>query len=177
MVSVRRFAALAAAIGLTLVMSSVALAGGSHRTVQILDACDGPSFNAVIGPGACARDEGVTFDEFIGQLVSMGRAPAWRFAPDHLKIAAGGTIDAPNRGGEFHTLTEVANFGGGCVPQLNALLGLTEVPECANPGLFVTTGAAPGGTVVTGPLAAGTHRFQCLIHPWMRTTVEVGRAD
>jgi hypothetical protein len=25
--------------------------------------------------------------------------------------------------------------------------------------------------VTTAPLTAGTHRFLCLIHPWMRSTV------
>ena len=56
----------------------------------------------------------------------------------------------------------------------DAVLGLTPVPECAIPGLFIATEIAPDGTLVSGPLAAGTHRFMCLIHPWMRTTVEVG---
>ena len=163
---------IAAALVLTVSLAAPTLASSDHRTVQMRDACDGPTFNAVLGPGACARDDGVTFGEFIGQLLAMGQAPAWRFAPAQVEIKAGGTIDAYNRGGEAHTFSEVANFGGGCVPQLNALLGLTAVPECANPALFGSTLATPGGEVETGPLPAGTHRFQCLIHPWMRTTVE-----
>jgi hypothetical protein len=73
-------------------------------------------------------------------------------------------------GGEFHTFTEVAAFGGGCVDQLNLLLGLQPVSECAAPGIFMTTGVAPGGQRTTGALSAGTHRFQCLIHPWQRTS-------
>jgi len=170
----RSLGAAMAALLLILAMGGNALALSDHRTVQMLDACDGPSFNAVIGEGACARHGGVTFDAFIGQLTTMGRAPAWRFSPAQLSLAAGGQIDAYNRGGEFHTFTEVAHFGGGCVPDLNAALGLTPVPECANPALFGTTGAAPGDDVETGPIAAGTHRFQCLIHPWMRTTVRAG---
>jgi plastocyanin len=173
---VRRGSILAAAgsLLLTLAWSTSALASAEHRTVQMLDACDGPSFNAVIGDGACSRAGGVTFDKFIGQLGAMGSAPAWRFSPTSMRIAAGSEIDAYNKGGEFHTFTEVANFGGGCVPELNAVLGLTPVPECANPALFGTTGAAPGGEVETGSLPAGTHKFQCLIHPWMRTTVDAG---
>lgn len=173
---VRRGSILAAAASLllTVVLATSALAASGHRTVQLLDACDGPSFNAAVGDGVCERAGGLAFDKFIGQLISMGVAPAWRFSPTLMAIAAGGEIDAYNRGGEFHTFTEVANYGGGCVPELNAILGLTPVPECANPALFGTTGAAPGGEVETGPLAAGTHKFQCLIHPWMRTTVEAG---
>ena len=31
-----------------------------------------------------------------------------------------------------------------------------------------------GFALTTGSLAAGTQRFMCLIHPWMRTTVTVG---
>ena len=170
----RSLGAATAGLLLVLAMGGNVLAVSEHRTVQMLDACDGPSFNAVIGAGACERGGGVKFDAFIGQLTTMGRAPAWRFSPTSLSLAAGGAIDAYNRGGEFHTFTEVAHFGGGCVPELNAALGLTPVPECANPALFGTTGAAPGDEVETGPIPAGTHRFQCLIHPWMRTMVHAG---
>jgi len=159
-------------IALSLVLATGTLATAGHRTVQMLDACDGPSFNAAIGAGACSRPGGVSFEALIGQLVALGDAPSWRFSPSQLSIGAGGTIDAVNRGGEFHTFTEVAAFGGGCVPDLNELLGLSPVPECANPALFGTTGAAPGGTVQTGPLAPGRHLFMCLIHPWMRSTVD-----
>lgn len=172
MIRHRPIPSLVAAAALVLALAPVALGASDHRTVQMLDACDGPSFNAVIGPGTCERAGGVTFDAFIGQLVTMGTAPAWRFGPEHLTIEAGGVITAYNRGGEFHTFTEVAAFGGGCVPELNAILGLSPVPECANPALFATTGAAPGGAVETGPLGAGRHLFECLIHPWMRTTVD-----
>ncbi|MGH3105131.1 MAG: cupredoxin domain-containing protein [Gaiellaceae bacterium] len=167
-------AAVAATLVASLAVAAVALGAPSSRQVEVLDDCDAASFNAVLGDGACVKDGGVTFEEFIGQLLAQGRAPAWRFAPGHLKLAAGETITARNRGGEFHTFTEVAAFGGGCVEELNALLGLTPVPECGIPGIFGTTGVAPGGTVSTGPLAAGTHRFLCLIHPWMRTTATAG---
>lgn len=168
---------LALLIALSLVMTLSAVAGGAarERTVQILDNCDPASFNAALGDGACVRDGGgVTFDRLVEQLLAKGRVESWRFSPEQLRLAAGGSITAINRGGEFHTFTEVAEFGGGCVPELNALLGLDPVPECANAGmLFGTTGVVPGGSVETGPLAAGTHRFMCIIHPWQRTTVEV----
>lgn len=170
----KRGAGLLAAGIVALATAALASAGAGHRQVLMLDACDGPSFNAAIGEGTCNRPGGVTFDKFIGQLLEHGEAPAWRFSPEQLKLDAGGTISAPNRGGEFHTFTEVAAFGGGCVPDLNALLGLTPVPECGIPGIFGTTGAPPGGVVSTGALSAGTHRFMCLIHPWMRSTAHVG---
>jgi len=170
-----RFVALATTSTLAAALA-VAVASGATgiRNVQVLDDCEAASFDAVIGPGTCVKDGDVTFAEFIEQLQTQGRAPAWRFAPEKLKLASGGTLEAHNRGGEFHTFTEVAAFGGGCVPDLNAILGLSPVPECAIPGIFGTTGIAPKGALETEPLAAGTHRFMCLIHPWMQTTATVG---
>jgi hypothetical protein len=168
---------LVVAVGAVLALLSVpgmASAGADHRTVQILDACDPETFNAAIGPGTCVRKGGgVTIDHFIGQLLTKGEAPAWRFSPPQLKLDAGGTITARNRGGEFHTFSEVAAFGGGCIAELNVLLGLQAVPECAGfPGIFEDTGVPPGGSLETEPLAARVHRFMCLIHPWQRTTAE-----
>jgi len=166
--------AAASAVAAALVVVAVAAGAAQSRDVQVLDDCEPASFNAAIGPGTCVKDGGVTFSEFIDQLATQGRAPAWRFSPEQLKLSAGGTLNAHNRGGEFHTLTEVAAFGGGCVAELNEILGLTPVPECATPGIFGTTGIAPRESLETAPLAAGTHRFMCLIHPWMKTTATVG---
>jgi plastocyanin len=173
----RRLATMA---GLAALLLLVPAAGGSAasatRQVQVLDDCDPATFNAAIGPGTCVKDGGTTFQAFIGQLLAQGRAPAWRFAPGQLKLDAGGTLAAHNRGGEDHTFTEVANFGGGCIAALNDLLGLTPVPECAGfpGGAFAATLVPAGGTVTTAPLPPGIHRYECLIHPWMQTTVTVG---
>jgi plastocyanin len=157
----------------TLIVASASWADASNRNVQILDACDPETFNAALGEGTCVRKGGgVTIDRFVDQLIAKGEAPAWRFSPEHLKLNAGGTVTAANRGGEFHTFTEVAAFGGGCVPDINELLGLEAVPECSIPDIFPTTGVPPGASVTTQALAAGQHRFMCLIHPWQRTTVE-----
>jgi len=169
--------ALVALMALSLVVgaSGTALASRDERHVNMLDDCDSTSFDAVLGDGACTKDGSTTFDAFIGQLLAGGRAPAWRFSPSAIRLPAGGSIEAYNRGGEFHTFTEVTPaFGLGCIPELD-LLGLTPVAECANAGiLFGTTGAPPGGEVETPALGAGVHRFECLIHPWMRATVHVG---
>jgi plastocyanin len=171
---------LATVAGITVLLVLVPVAGASAtsatRQVQALDDCDPVTFNAAVGPGTCVKSGSTTFSEFIAQLLAQGRAPAWRFAPGQLKLAAGGTLAANNRGGEDHTFTEVASFGGGCIAALNNLLGLTPVPECAGfpGGAFAATLVPPGGTVTTKPLTPGVHRFQCLIHPWMRTTVTVG---
>jgi plastocyanin len=174
----RHLVAVSAALAIgALTVAAIASGGASSRQVQMLDNCDGPSFNAVIGPGTCARNGGVTFDKFVAGLLENGAVESWRFSPEKLSIDAGGTITAVNRGGEDHTFSEVAEFGGGCIEDVNALVGLEAVPECENfpgpPGgpFFGATLAVPGESVTTAPLAAGTHRFLCLIHPWMRSTV------
>jgi plastocyanin len=161
---------------LLLVPAAGSSAASTTRQVQVLDDCDPATFNAAIGPGTCIKDGTTTFSEFIAQLLAQGRAPAWRFAPAQLNLDASGTLQAHNRGGEVHTFTQVANFGGGCIQALNELLGLTPVPECAGfpGGAFAATAVPPGGTVTTTPLAPGVHRYECLIHPWMRTTATVG---
>jgi plastocyanin len=173
----RRLATVAAlAALLVLVPTAGASATSATRQVQVLDDCDPATFNAAIGPGTCVKDGATTFSEFIAQLSAQGRAPAWRFAPAQLKLDPGGTLTAHNRGGEDHTFTEVASFGGGCIAALNDLLGLTPVPECAGfpGGAFAATLVRPGGTVTTVALPPGIHRYECLIHPWMQTTVTVG---
>jgi hypothetical protein len=167
---------IAVAVGaLVVALTAAGIASGDagNRNVQILDACDPKTFNAAIGPGTCVRNGGgVKFEHFIDQLLSKGEAPAWRFSPGQMKLAADGTVTARNRGGEFHTFTEVSEFGGGCVPEINELLGLEPVAECAIDDIFLTTGVPPGASITTGSLDEGTHRFMCLIHPWQRTTAE-----
>ena len=170
----RRLATVAGIAALLALMPVAgAAAASATRQVEALDDCEPTSFNAAIGPGTCIKNGGTTFSEFVAQLLAQGRAPAWRFAPGQLSLDAGGTLQARNRGGEVHTFTEVANFGGGCIEALNSLLGLTPVPECAGfpGGAFAATAIPPGGTSTTSALTPGIHRFECLIHPWMRTTV------
>jgi hypothetical protein len=76
-----------------------------------------------------------------------------------------------NSGGEVHTFTEVANFGTGFVPPLNAALPVGTPP--AQP-VGPLNALAAGATVELGQLSSGTHLFECLIHPWMRTVVNQG---
>ena len=104
--------------------------GAAVRNVQALDACDPATFNAAVGAGTCTRNGGgLPFDQFIAQRQKHGGAAAWRFSPGRLTLDSGGSLEVTNRGGEDHTFTEVANFGGGCVKALNDILGLTPVPE------------------------------------------------
>lgn len=114
----------------------------------------------------------MTFSQFIAELTRHQEVDAWLFAPPTFQASVGQTIVATNFGGETHTFTPVAEFGGGIVPFLNDLSGTPDVaPECAALGEhdFVPSGGRFGG-----PLdQAGTQRFQCCIHPWMRATVQV----
>jgi hypothetical protein len=173
---------LAALVIAGLAAASTAAAKSDHKTVRIRDDCDPATFNAAIGPGTCVGDGRTTFAEFTATL-DAGVAPhKWRFSRDEFGLDAGGRIDVESRGGEFHTFTEVKEFGGGCVAEfLN--LGEAPVPECeprladGTPVAFVNTGVPPGGTRPVENLSPGTHRFQCLIHPWMRTVAEVEGND
>jgi plastocyanin len=149
-------------------------ADAGARRIEILDACDPTSFNAVLGAGACVRSGGITFEHFIDQVTRMGEAPAWRFAPTNVEARVGQTLLAINRGGEEHTFTEVEEFGGGVVPILNQLSGNTEVaPECA--ALAPSDRIPAGGTFSDEVEETGTERYQCCIHPWMRTIVTARR--
>jgi plastocyanin len=175
--SIRVGVAAMATLAAVLAVAGIASAGhGHHAVARVLveDDCEPESFNAAIGLHTCVGHGTTTFDHFIAQLVTLKNAPAWRFDPSELSLMTGSQIKAVNIGGEFHTFTEVAAFGGGCVDELNAILGLTPVDECGVPGIFGTTGIDPGARLKTTPLAAGTHRFMCLIHPWMQTTATVG---
>jgi plastocyanin len=157
--------------------STAATAGLPDRNVTMMDACDPDTFNAPppagVGPGTCVRSGGVQFATFLELLGKHGAIGSWRFAPADTSATVGQVFVATNRGGEVHTFTEVEAFGGGIVPPLNALSHNPVIaPECASldPDDFV----APGGTYREEPLEdAGTARFQCCIHPWMRLEVKV----
>lgn len=144
---------------------------GGIAAVRIQDACDPTTFAGV--PGGCQRSGGITFTQFIAQLTALHSVPAWRFSPPDLYIREGDSFQATNYGGENHTFTEVDEFGGGVVPDLNVLAGLTTVaPECVS--------AVPSGLIAPGessdpdtPEEVGDEHYQCCIHPWMRMTVHV----
>jgi hypothetical protein len=149
---------------------SVASAGPNTRQVSMMDACDGPTFNVAIGPGTCSRTGGVSFSEFVALLTAHQSAGAWHNAPSQTEAKLGDALVAVNKGGETHTFTRVAAFGGGIVPLLNDLSGTPNVaPECTTEKTFVP----PGGTDTEALNQTGDLKFQCCIHPWMHTTVLV----
>jgi len=160
------------AAGLVVHTTSALAHGGGSTTqeVRLEDDCDPATFPA---EAQCTGDGDTTFDELVAELLEDGEHGKWRNDPEEVTVRQGDTLTARNIGGEPHSFTEVQAFGGGCVPALNELLGLASVPECGNPAAFPGTMVPPGGTLTTGHLHQGTHTFQCLIHPWMRTTVTV----
>jgi hypothetical protein len=143
---------------------------GDTRKVFAMDRCEPDSFNAAIGPGTCVRNGGVTFDNFVRRLNPQdGGHNAWRFSRHDVALTPGQRLSVSNTGGETHTFTEVVNFGAGFVPELNAALPPGTPPAQPIGGLgFIDAGE----NLQLGGLSAGTHRFECLIHPWMRTVVD-----
>ena len=152
--------------------------------VVALDECDPVTFNdsGAAGPGFCKNvalgytpfGSTTTFSQLIAEAASGTPDPKWDFEPDSLTVDEGTPIIAVNQGGEPHTFTEVANFGGGFIPPLND--GQNSVPECAagySSVAVASTRILQGSQFQVAGLSKGVHHFQCCIHPWMRMTVVV----
>ena len=147
--------------------------------VVALDECDPATFNdpAAVGPGFCknvALGASTKFADLFSKAANGTPDPNWDFEPDAMSIKEGTTISVVDQGGEPHTFTEVKQFGGGFIGPLNG--GEATVPECA--GGFSNIAVArtrilQGSTSQVIGLSKGEHLFQCCIHPWMRTKVEV----
>jgi hypothetical protein len=167
----------ALAVVALLLLAGSAFGASDHRVVKVQDDCDPATFNAAIGEGTCVGDGRTLFADFLAEFQAEGSVDGWAFSRDDFGLERGGTIEAVNEGGEFHTFTPVKNFGGGCIPELDN--GEEPVPECADfATLGITTGVPAGRTVEFSEFPAGsTVKFQCLIHPWMRSTMEVEGAD
>lgn len=141
-----------------------------NRNLSLMDACDPATFNAAVGPGTCVRNGGMTFQQFLAELTAHQSVGAWHMAPTTLTVGVGQVLAVTNRGGETHTFTEVEEFGGGIVPSLNQLSGNTTVaPECQT--LEQEDFVEPGEVYHEDVEEAGTEKYQCCIHPWMRMTV------
>jgi len=169
--------------GLSIVLLVVSVA--TAEKIQVLDNCDSTDPAWPTAGGCLIKEGDVTLGEFILLLHSplssaiVGH-PAWRNQPSYHTIEAGNTLSARNEGGNGHTFTEVATFGGGRFPPFNGVGGpsgtipLIPAPECLlAPGAVDPTALAPGATLKVTDLGVGLHRFQCCIHPWMRAAVRV----
>jgi hypothetical protein len=167
--------ALAAMAMLSLTGNAGAVQG--DKKIRLLDDCEPASFNAVLGDGACVGNGHTTFDEFIAELAATQDAHKWRNQPSDMLINVGRPTFIENRGGEVHTFTPVAEFGGGFVNELNGISGNPiPAPECLNFAsiIFIPPGGTDEGpTAGSSDLPVGSHKFQCCIHPWMRTIIEV----
>jgi len=175
-------------VAVLVLTGSVSLsAASSPFVVRMLDQCNPPTFNAAVGPGTCIGDGTITFNHFIATLTNSHTVGAWHFDPADGTVEEGTVLTLENRGGEAHTFTKVANFGGGFVAPLNALSGNpVPAPECATVafGVLVPKPESPSnifveaGTTEMGPTAGSpilpsgaTTRIPCCIHPWMRMEV------
>jgi plastocyanin len=184
----RRDAAVAspfvAALILSLALTSPAPADDAVAStpVQIvaLDECDPATFNAVL-PDFCKNVAlapvapfATKFADLFAKAAAGTPDPNWDFEPDSLTIKTGTSLIVVNQGGEPHTFTPVANFGGGFIAGLNA--GQAAVPECAagfSSVAVARTRILQGSQLQVSGLTKGEHHFQCCIHPWMRVTVKV----
>ena len=166
--------------------ASIALIAASDPlVVRIQGPCDPATFNAAVGPGTCVGDGTITFAHFIAELTTAQKVGAWHFDPAAGTMDLGTVLSLENRSGETHTFTKVKNFGGGFVAPLNALSGNpVPAPECAiatigglipkppSPSnIFVEAGETEAGPTAGGSImpSGTTTKFQCCIHPWMRT--------
>jgi plastocyanin len=150
------------------------------RIVQVvaLDECDPVTFDSALGPDFCKNvtlgASTVLSDLFAG-AAKGDPDPGWDFEPDSAEIRDGAILSVVDEGGEPHTFTEVAKFGGGFIDGLNAP-GQETVPECV--GGFKNIAVArtrilQGSTFQVANLSKGEHLFQCCIHPWMKFKVTV----
>jgi plastocyanin len=171
------------AVGVVPVIGAVILVADSTPTIKIRDDCQPATFNLPApdgaGPGTCATNfsGNTSFAKFIDELMKHQDAPEWRFDPQTRSVEAGTRLSLDNYGGETHTFTEVAKFGGGFVAPLNALSGNpVAAPECLMQSVG-STFVPPGAEDQPGPTVQGEKgkvvKYQCCIHPWMRTEIMI----
>jgi plastocyanin len=157
--------------------------GNSNKIAKVvaLDECDPATFNAALGIGGVpfclnvALGYSTTLSDLFAEATGPGVGDAnWDFEPDQITIKQGTVLEVFDEGGEPHTFTEVAKYGGGFIPGLNG--GQDAAPECA--GGFgnvkvASTRILQGSHLIITGLSKGKHYFECCIHPWMRMEVDV----
>ncbi len=147
-----------------------------NNEVVMLDNCE-PTDPEWTPTGGCTlkpKRGDVSASEFFELLFSPLSAgavvghPSWRNEPSYLSIDDDRRVRVKNRGGRGHTFTEVEDFGGGFISDLNG--ELEPAPECLTNEVIVV---APGERIHVRNLTSGLHKFQCCIHPWMRAAIRV----
>ena len=124
----------------------------SIAQVVALDECDPGTFNTALGPDFCknvALGAATKLSDLFAKAAAGTPDSGWDFEPDTLNIKKGTTLTVVDQGGEPHTFTEVAQFGGGFLPVLNAP-GEETVSECAGGFSFSNFFADPDGDDVVG---------------------------
>jgi hypothetical protein len=156
---------------------AVEQASNGHTEIHTEDTCDPVTFGALCKAGFRGT---TTLAQFGAELDATQQVATWEYGGGDIRVNAGQGFQVDNRGGEVHTFSVVANFGGGRVPGLNTRSGNPVVaPECvAGPNATnVDIASGAGITVTTGASGAmkskGTFKVQCCIHPWMRATVTI----
>ncbi len=169
-----RIAAISKALALML-----SIGGGMTLIVLKPVTAEAQAPPSLVGPGFCLNvtpfGSAVPLPALLASVAAGTPNPNWDFEPDSLTIQSRTILEVVNQGGEPHTFTEVAQFGGGFVPPANPP-GESVVPECAggfsNVKVASTRILAGSHLNITG-LSKGTHLFQCCIHPWMHFQVTV----
>ena len=155
--------------------------------VAMLDRCYPVTFAAGFGNGTAPPGTSfcepvrqhrrvVTYFDLLHSFDSTTHTadPAWRFSRTRIEAEVGDTIHATNLGGQFHSFTEVPAFGGGCNEYFTRWVGLDSLPGFrANCPFYIGTVQRPGQTTTIALISAGEHKFMCVIHPWMKATVDV----
>ena len=179
--------AMSAAAAATLIMTApAAVAAPQDKPIRVLDQCDKPTWDATPGfQGVCLLDAGSVDPTRFTADLSRGGNNNWWINNRNETINAGDTLVVSNGGGEAHPFTEVNQFGQGIIPPFNAAVPNDPAfdqlgGEAVIPSVFATivapTADNPFGAATqrrVSNLTVGTHRFQCVFHPWMRTTVTV----
>jgi len=171
----RTFSLLLLAAGL----AAVTAAASDVREVKITDECDINTFPPEAG---CIGHGDVTFQELLASATpEIGGHRKWAFHFGRGRLDPGEGLRLVNEGGEPHSFVEVSAYGTGIVPPLNNALP-PGTPPAVPVQSFPSLEAANGANIVLprtsrdfGTLSPGMHKFQCLIHPWMRLEIEVRR--
>lgn len=165
--------------GLSLGPAAADGGGGGTLSVRMRDNCDPATFTAGIPqiPNVCVGGGEVTFAEFVAALPDGGHHD-WRFQPNSTEVKPGTALRITNQGGETHSFTEVSRFGTNALPPFAEFLN-SSLPAGTPPAIPVdpagvgATFVPSGGSLNVPALSLGVHRFQCFIHPWMRSTITV----
>ena len=167
----------AAAASLVLTAPAAAADAPQVKNMRLLDACDKASWDVEF-PNLCEVNAGsVSLSRFRADL-AKGGSGAWWINNRNETIDAGDTLHVSNQGGIIHSFTEVQAYGQGLVPEWNTAIKETSpavtvngLPLFQDPAAFATF--VPRGTSADIKPAKGVHKYQCIIHPWMRTVVTV----